>query len=100
MSESKHTPGPWEIKEVGYPKDKELWICKFQDVIAKISRTKIDEQAEANARLIVAAPETKEQRDELLEAAQFALDAFGQSYSQESEAKARLRAIIAKCEKG
>ena len=41
----------------------------------------------------------KEQRDELLEAAQFALDAFGQSYSQESEAKARLRAIIAKCEK-
>jgi len=51
-------------------------------------------------KLNEAAPETKEQRDELLEAAQFALDAFGQSYSQESEAKARLRAIIAKCEKG
>ena len=56
MSESKHTPGPWEIRDVGYPKDNELWICKFQNVIAKVSITRIDEQAEANARLIAAAP--------------------------------------------
>lgn len=56
MNESKHTQGTWEIKDVGYPKDKEFWICLGQDVIAKVSNTKIEEQADANARLIAAAP--------------------------------------------
>lgn len=54
---NEYTKGEWEITEVGYPKDKEFWISCNQNVIAKIANIPTgDEQPEANAQLIAAAP--------------------------------------------
>ena len=71
-----HTPGPWWISPLdgsviegrlpGCPRDEfpEQEICVMSDATVLPN-----EQQEANARLIVEAPETKRQRDLLLEAA-------------------------------
>ncbi len=55
---NKHTKGKWEIKEVGFPKDREFWITNNQNIVARVTRVLCKEgEAEANARLIAAAPE-------------------------------------------
>jgi len=84
MGESKHTEGPWGVEDLfevfchlrGSPKR-----------IAKVGTVRLtNEEAEANARLIAAAPE-------LLEAAQFAFKAL---HRVPETAKDTLRAAIAK----
>ena len=78
MSESKYTPGPWTIE----PNPREIDIAPaFQNTLQVIAFAGTEDEEfiaelshEANARLIAAAPETKEQRDELLEACK---EAFG-----------------------
>lgn len=67
----KHTRPPWEIKDVGYPKDREFWIVANQNVVAKIANLPVtDNQPEANAKLIAAAPD-------LLEACKAVRDKLG-----------------------
>ena len=52
------TQGKWEIKDIGYPKDREYWIANNGNVIARVTRVLTDEtEAIDNARLIAAAPE-------------------------------------------
>jgi len=67
-----HTPGPWTIK----PNPREIDIAPaFQNTLQVIAFAGTEDKEfiaelshEANARLIAAAPETKDQRDELLKA--------------------------------
>jgi len=61
---SEHTPGPWEVTDSRHVSTgKTLYL--FENKSAKAGELR------ANARLIAAAPETKRQRDELLEALEF-----------------------------
>lgn len=62
MSEiMKHTPGPWMVMDGTYSFGTELGVCEVETeyfvagIVADIPELK--EQAEANARLIAAAPE-------------------------------------------
>mgnify|MGYP006409087519 CR=1 FL=1 len=81
MDNLKHTPGPWTASE-GYPSS--VWHVDMPGRAFAITvsidddeeRDVPDEETEANARLIAAAPETKRQRDELLEALQLLADAY------------------------
>ena len=66
MSESKHTQGPWEVHKMTSTYQIPIWAeSKW---IGNIDAGIDADIAEANARLIAAAPETKDQRDELLKA--------------------------------
>ena len=58
MNQLKHTPGPWIIKKsaVSYFIDARLKGSTMQEV-AYIGATETNEQHEANARLIAAAPD-------------------------------------------
>jgi sugar phosphate isomerase/epimerase len=65
MSETQHTQGPWRTAKQGWgyqilSGDRLTAECTYDDVTR--------DQCEANARLIAEAPETRAQRDELLEA--------------------------------
>jgi len=65
MSE-KHTPGPLTVKTDG---NGFFWVDKdTEDGGFSVCNTGDGEEAEANANLFAAAPETKKQRDALLEA--------------------------------
>ena len=71
---SEHTPGPWKVVawETGYrivPMDA-YGNSRSDGPIGDVFYTDEHLVCKANARLIAAAPETKEQRDELLEACQ------------------------------
>jgi hypothetical protein len=93
MSTTKHTPGPWEVDRYYWTLQRRLFGDDEPEVqiIGRISETEDDER-EANARLIAAAPE-------LLENAQAALAALEQpkTYPADIEAaKAFLRSAIAK----
>ena len=109
MSESKYTPGPWTIE----PNPREIDIAPaFQNTLQVIAFAGTEDEEfiaelshEANARLIAAAPETKEQRDELLEACKELLDymekehdSFGDMIYFSKEVCAKARDAIAKCE--
>lgn len=68
-----HTPGPWKVGIRGPLADERDRLFSHADVIKggiRIARVAGigDEECAANAALIAAAPETKAQRDELLEA--------------------------------
>ena len=66
-----HTKGKWEIQEysglfaIGTHDDS---ICKLWELEEETHNRLAFENAQANARLIAAAPETKQQRDDLLAA--------------------------------
>ena len=73
MSDTKHTPGPWECRK-GTPQITHRWNGR-DVVIADVvrpgwheDRLKAAEEAGANAELIAAAPETRAKLDELIEA--------------------------------
>lgn len=61
MKNTKHTPGPWEVDELN---NTTVWGKKqrFNMLVAKCGDAQIilQEEAEANARLIAAAPELLE----------------------------------------
>jgi len=94
---SKHTPAPWILVigagSKGYAGNYEII-------------TALDEEHEANARLIASAPELKEQRDELLRACQYALKAleFAEEYLGQEKilelAQVKLIRAIANARKG
>ena len=96
MSEGKHTPGPWQVKDT----NSGLMILAEPNGYILELRPKCRgiESLAANARLIAAAPETLAQRDALLAAAEKALYAHtigaGQPYSID-EICDSLRAAIA-----
>lgn len=90
----KHTPGPWIFEEVRGSDDKTLVYRRILNVgnVYKqkgIASTGIDEEAEANARLIAAAPE-------LLEACKAV--ANDTSHAIMGKLQAQLRIVIAKAE--
>lgn len=72
MSETKHTPGPWHIHEDGMKFSREIYPVNYGGkentercvLIARVSGWKggfnTAKEAEANARLIAAAPELLE----------------------------------------
>lgn len=84
--ETKHTPGPWKVGEKFYGVTNQTWICFTDDVfdykLATVyNGTKItNDQVEANAKLIAAAPD-------LLEAC---IMAFDNMQNGESKTKYRL----------
>ena len=96
MSAAKHTPGPWLIEgrtiyslmHHGWNRGVEVlknrfWASCYHD------RSVTDEEAEANARLIAAAPE-------LLEALQMFLDDYESSEGDAQSCARVARAAIAK----
>ena len=110
MSEVEHTPGPWEIAgqvdmSNGLPSGflivQKTPVSGFSGVAAALNRS-ANEQDEpcdetlANAKLIAAAPETKRQRDELLEACKEAADFLGcYNFGQTEAGKPVLEQILA-----
>lgn len=65
MTTTQHTPGPW------FADDQKVRAEIDHVLIAGCSVRDLEtSECQANARLIAAAPETKQQRDELLEALQ------------------------------
>jgi len=74
MSNNEHSPGPWKIEDrsswaSGRPGDDAHVVDKDDGMVVHIPRggpAGNDPAAQANARLVAAAPETKKQRDELL----------------------------------
>jgi len=99
-----HTPGPWVIKQTELGIDR--GIVAAGGLIAEVflhgGRTyDVHSPVEANAKLIAAAPETKRQRDALLEAAQsvhtwsLAVEAHGQTDPTMYEFVRLARAAIA-----
>ena len=75
---SKHTPGPWKLsKKVHDPLSGRKHVYKTvltedRDIATLVSGAA--SVMNANAHLIAAAPVTKQERDELLEACQFVLE--------------------------
>lgn len=69
-----HTPGPWTLQVTGWINTPDaggyrvLLINGRNFTVAQVQVDEDDGEQQANARLIAAAPETKAQRDELLEA--------------------------------
>lgn len=56
MTDTQHTPGPWRAEWV--PKGQRPWVGRIAEGRwAALACGKTDEEAEANARLIAAAPE-------------------------------------------
>lgn len=94
MSESKHTPGPWEVQSYTNYKGWSVWAndrgCIAEGCIAErwYDADQQPDELKANARLIAAAPE-------LLEACKVAL-----VYPQVPVVEKALRAAIAKAERG
>lgn len=71
MSEKKHTPGPWEIKDGRYIDSPSGWIADVLSYPAYRAATDNDsEEQKANARLIAAAPDLLE----ALKACELAMD--------------------------
>ena len=89
---SKHTQGPWRVETAGdyYPLERSAvhTIKASERKVAEITTGYAD--SEANARLIAAAPETLEQRNELLEA----LEKLVRTYDMESFDDRRVGACI------
>ena len=83
---SKHTPGPWHVF-----KDSSIYSKHADYTLAEIVAGMTDEECDANARLIAAAPE-------LLKALQAALDALRGSagFDEINNAKKQVKAAIAK----
>ena len=73
---SKHTPGPWRVKYESEPGGAFLIYGPWGGAIDPDAGYVTQEENEANARLIAAAPETKRQRDELLAALELLADAY------------------------
>jgi len=83
---TKHTPGPWSINRYDtYDKD---IVIREPGVRVDFDDVDQDEQ-EANARLIAAAPE-------LLEALNAMMDGYDESYTQDQPPNKAARAAIAK----
>ena len=58
MSETKHTPGPWQTDESGHRIEWSNWIIANGVMIAAVTETsQAPEISDANARLIAAAPD-------------------------------------------
>ena len=87
MSESKHTPGPWKYREpigmgrmyhIFFYDEHNIALGRIDGYVDGVSCGKSGypnrEETIANARLIAAAPEMKEQRDALLKVSK---EAFG-----------------------
>lgn len=86
MSQSQHTPGPWEIFKINNPKiNPEIW--------SKYKRIAIITDTVETARLIAAAPDMLEQFKYILK---IATDAIPEEYS--GLIKAACNKIIAKAE--
>lgn len=73
-TEPKHTPGPWKSSHRGdgmiavyAERDTKKPICVFHDEGGEFPKYFNEKKAEANARLIAAAPETAAERDRLKE---------------------------------
>ena len=73
MSKPKHTPGPWVVSKC--PIDQELMISTYEspNYLASTFKYGFEDEVEANARLIAAAPE-------LLEVAKSAAGFVASSY--------------------
>jgi hypothetical protein len=84
---TKHTPGPWAVADVG-----EVVVCATGRTLCDVysSPATGDEQADADANLIAAAPDLLE----ALEAAHWWLVFFGTDHLE--PVRARCRAAIAK----
>ena len=101
-----YTKGKWKLWPHRENKNPIICVGDTAETLNGIAEIYgIGTEAEANARLIVAAPETKEQRDELLEALKDMVIQYGGMIDSDVEEEARAavlnaRAIIAKCEKG
>lgn len=52
-----HTPGPWNLQIVPWGEDFDLKIVSKGVVLATMNKTALENNADANARLIAAAPE-------------------------------------------
>lgn len=69
--EAKHTPGPWFIKETGQWPETNHWMGIYSENKKTYWIAKVEgwgEEAEANARLMSAAPEMLEALETLLSA--------------------------------
>jgi hypothetical protein len=93
---TKHTPGPWSF---GYGdhiciEDKDERIIAFCNL-----QNENGDEDEANAKLIAAAPETKRQRDALLEALKETLRCNHELGAISRPVADQARAAIAMCEK-
>ena len=56
MTNTEHTPGPWQVE--GVPKGRRPWVGRIAEGRwAALACGYTDEEAEANARLIAAAPD-------------------------------------------
>ena len=105
MTEPKFTPGPWEISDLRESKNplELLEICALKGdelvcvgrVDKRVSKNKLDQEDEANARLIAAAPdmydELKRARDVMqrlntLNSLAFSLASIKESYISEISA--------------
>ncbi len=106
-----HTPGPWSYTmEKRRQYGQTIHLAHISPAgpdalftIARLDPVTTPELAEANARLIAAAPALKEQRDALLEAAKEAAVQMGENLPEDCSPSAwkaldALRAAIAKAE--
>jgi len=98
---TKHTPGPWHIHGdcktmIGADDGKQMLAEALHNHVVPEWRRLLDE-AQANARLIAAAPELAEALRAML-AAESLLD--GEYYSAIEAAEAQARAVLAKLEGG
>jgi hypothetical protein len=66
MSESKHTPGPWEVDPPGHPLDCHGILDADELGLAETHGREGKGEEEANAHLIAAAPEMYEALEELV----------------------------------
>lgn len=71
MSDTKHTPGPWETSAIGHSKDSIQWDVYGPDAGDMIADLSNLPNAEANARLIAAAPQLYEALQRLCEPGRF-----------------------------
>ena len=98
---TQHTPGPWKCDKSG---DGKWWtIGRGQSTwgthVAEVHRDDIDrEEAEANCRLILLAPELLEEAKQSLFSLELALESHGYLTTREHERVARLKRLISNME--
>ena len=108
-----HTPGPWKVSNTcGMIFGRSVGGCNMEESDFMVAQVRGwghlqylgEEKAiaiqEANARLIAAAPETKNSHDDLLAACEYTKTLLADGVGQHTHALALIEAAIAQAEKG
>ncbi len=94
MTNTQHTPGPWEISADKYANFKNAVFGPDELKVADCGSSRLTGEVEANARLIAAAPELLEALERAADELKRAQNSNGSQWLVDEEAKAR--AAIAK----